>query len=76
MQVRVRRRNDAHIRVQRFRRTDPFELAGLDHAQKFRLQIERNVRDLIHEKRAFVRQLESAGAIRFRVGKRAFDVAE
>jgi hypothetical protein len=76
VQVRVRRRNDAHIRVQSFRRTNAFELAGLDHAQKFRLQVERNVGNLIHEKRAFVRQLESAGAIGLRVGKGAFDVAE
>ena len=75
-QVGVARRNDPDVRVKRFRRTDPFEFAGLDHAQEFGLLIERNVRDFIHEKRTFVRQLESPSAIRLGVGERAFDVTK
>ena len=76
VQIRVRRGNDADVRVQSFRRTDALEFSRLDHAQQFRLLIHRNVRDLVHEQRAFVRQLEAPGAIRLRVGKRAFHMAE
>ena len=62
--------------MQSFGRTNAFELTGLDHAQKFCLQIERDVCNLIHEKRALVRQFESAGAIRFRIGEGSFDVTK
>ena len=76
VQVRIRRGNDPDIRVQSFRGADALELAGLDHAQQFRLLIHRDVRDLVHEERALVRQLEAAGAIRLRIGECAFHVPE
>ena len=38
--------------------------------------IKRDIRDLIHEKRAFIRQLEAPGPICLRIRERAFDVTE
>ena len=76
VQVGVGRGNNPHIRVQGARGTDSLELARLDDAQQFRLLTERQVGDLVEEKRALIGQLEPAGAVRLRVGEGAFDVTE
>ena len=48
----------------------------LQHAQQLRLQLERDVADLVEKQRAAVRQLEAADPLRDRAGERAALVAE
>ena len=76
MHIGIGRGNEADIAASGFRRTDALELAGLEHAQQFRLLIERDVGDFIHEQRAAVGQLEPARAIGLRVGERALHMTE
>ena len=76
VRVRIRGRNDPHIRVQCFRRTNALELSGLNHAQQFCLLIHWHIGDFVHEKRALIGQLEAAGAICFRIGERALHMAK
>ena len=59
-----------------YRRTNALEFAGLDHAQKFRLLIQRNIRDLIHKKRALIRELEPSRPVGLRIGERASHMPE
>ena len=59
----VGRREDADVHVARARRADALELAGLEHAQQLRLQVERHVGDFVQEQRAAVGELEAADAI-------------
>ena len=62
-QIGVGRRDDPHVDAARARRADALELAGLEHAQQLRLQVQRDVGDLVEEQRAAVGQLEAADAI-------------
>jgi hypothetical protein len=75
-QVGVRGRKDAHVGAARARRADALELAGLEHAQQLRLQVERHVRDLVEEERAAVGHLEAADAVGLGVREGALHVAE
>ena len=75
-EVRVGRRDDAHVDLARARRADALEVAGLEHAQQLRLQVQRHVRDLVEEQRAAVGELEAADAIGLGVGEGALHVAE
>ena len=63
LDVRVRRREHAHVDLLRARRAEPLELAALEHAQQTRLLGRRDVRDLVEEQRAAVGELEAADAV-------------
>jgi hypothetical protein len=54
----------------------PLELTLLENAQKLRLQIERQVADLVEKQRTSVGQLEAAPLRGGRTGDGAFFVAE
>ena len=75
-EVLVRRRDDAHIGLQRFVAADAGEFALLQDAQDFALERQRHVADFVEEKRAAVALLEAADARAGRAGERAFLVAE
>ena len=62
--------------MQSLGRANALEFARLNHAQQFRLLVHRDVRDLVHEKSAFIGQLETSGPVRLRIGERPFDVTE
>ena len=76
VKVGVSRRNDTYVGVQRARRPDALEFAGLDDAQQFGLLIHRDIGDFIHEQCALIRQLEPSGPIGFCVGEGSFDVTK
>src|SRR2546421_6187897 len=76
LQVRVRRREQSHVRAPRLRRADALELSGLKDAQEFRLEVDGHVRYLVEEERSAVGQLEATDAVGLRVGERASDVAK
>ena len=76
VQVLVRRRDDAHARLQRRMAADPVVLAVRQHAQQPHLQVERHVADLVEEQRAAFGLLETSAALRLRAGERAALVAE
>src|SRR5437762_171222 len=75
-EVRVGRRDHANVDAARLGRSYALELAGLEHAQELRLQVQRNIGDLIEKQCAAIGQPEATGAIDFRVGECAADVAE
>ena len=75
-EIGIRRRDQAHVDLQRARRADAFELAVFEHAQQFRLLRQRNVRDLVEKQAAAVGELEAADAVAFGIGERAAHVAE
>ena len=66
LQVPVRRRDDAHVDLQRRRAADALEPLLLERAQNLRLQRQRQIADFVEEQRAAVRQLELAGLARRR----------
>ena len=70
LQICVGSRNDAHVCVQCFRGADTFKITRLDYAEQFCLLGERNVCDLVHEKRTFIRKFKSTGPVGLRVGER------
>ena len=72
----VRRRKNADIHAASGRRADALEFSGFQRAQKFGLQIHRNVGDFIEEERAGIRELESSHAVSFCVCVSALHVAE
>ena len=75
-EVRVGRRDDPDVDVARAGRADALEIAGLEHAQQLRLQVQRDVGDLVEKQRTAVGELETADAVRLGVGEGALDVAE
>ena len=72
----MRRCHDPHVDTLRPRAAEPLELLLLQHAQQLRLELERNVADLVEEERAAVGELEAADLLRDRAGERAALVAE
>jgi hypothetical protein len=58
------------------RLADALELAVLEHAQELRLQLQRQLADLVQEQRAFLGVLEIAGLVGAGAGERALGVAE
>ena len=68
--------NHAHADFEGLRATDPFELAFLQHAQQFRLQIQRQFTDLVEEDGSFVGQLEATHFLRERAGEGALLMTE
>jgi hypothetical protein len=75
-QVTVGRREHAYVDLQGFVRPDPLELSLVEKAQQLRLQLERQVADLVQEDRAAVSRLEPAGPAVERTRERAPLVTE
>ena len=63
VQIGIGRGDDPGIHPARARRSQPLELAGLDHPQQLGLLAERHVGDLVEEERALVGELEAAGVL-------------
>ena len=72
----VGRRDDADVHAARGRLADALDLAGLEHAQQGRLELGREVADLVEEDGAAVGGLEEALLVGRRARERAADVAE
>src|SRR5437016_5657698 len=72
----VRRGDDPDVAPDRLRAADPLELLLLEHAQELRLEVERQVTDLVEEQGAAVRELETADPSRDGTGEGAALVAE
>src|SRR5579864_752527 len=68
--------HQAEVRHQSARAAQALELAVLQHAQQFRLQLQRQVGYFVQKKRAFVRDLDPPDALADGAGERAFLVAE
>jgi len=68
--------DETHVDEDGARAAQALNLALLQGAQQFRLQIERQLAHLIEKERAFVRQLQAADFARNGAGKRALLVAE
>ena len=68
--------HQADIHANRLRAAQSLKLLFLKNAQKFGLQLERDIADFVQKNRAAVRQLEPADALRDRSGKRAALVPE
>ena len=75
-EVAIRRRHQPDVDADRPGAAEPLELLLLQHAQQLRLQLQRNVADLVQEQRAAVRELEATDALRDRAGERALLVPE
>ncbi len=76
LKVALRRREHAHVRLERAVAADPPELLGLEHPQELRLHVERKLADLVEEHRAAVGELERALARHVGARERAALVAE
>src|SRR5439155_5746941 len=76
LQVSVRRREHAHVDLQRLVSADAFELARLQEAQELHLRRQRDLAHLVEEERAAVRLLEAAFAPADGAGERALLVSE
>ncbi len=63
LEVAVRRRDDAHVDALRCDVADAPDLALLERAQELRLELERELADLVEEDRAAVGRLEGAFAV-------------
>src|SRR4029077_12360251 len=72
----VRRRDDPDVGPDRLRAPDALEVLPLEHAQELRLELRRDVTDLVQEERAVVRELEASGPSRDGARERAPLVAE
>src|SRR5437660_4848564 len=59
-EVAVRRGDEAHVDLDGLRTADPLELLLLQDAQQLRLELERDLADLVEEQRAAVGHLEAA----------------
>src|SRR6266849_4717638 len=72
----VRRGDDPDVAPDRVRAPDPLELLLLEHAKELRLEVQRQVTDLVEEQGAVVRELEAADPSRDGTGEGATLVAE
>ena len=70
LQIHVGRGNHAHVDRHAGARTEPHDLALLQHAQQLDLHRQRQVADLVEKQRAAVRGLEPAGLRAERAGTR------
>src|SRR5262245_7062910 len=74
--VSVRGRNDSDINFDRARASDALEFALLQHAEKFRLNGDRDFTDFVKEDSATVGQFKAAGPTADRTRKCPFLMAE
>src|SRR2546422_1109668 len=72
----VRGGDDPDVAPDRVRAADPLELLLLEHAKQLRLEVQRQVTDLVEEERAAVRELEAADPACDGTGEGATLVAE
>ena len=72
----MRRRDHADVDVDRLRLADAPDLAAIEHAQQLRLEVERELADLVEEQRAAVRGLDQALLVAGGAGEAALRVAE
>ena len=75
-EVAVGRGDHAHVDAVHAIAADALDLALLQRAQQLRLQLQRQLADLVEEQRAAVGDLELAGPIALRAGERARHVPE
>src|SRR6266478_7919751 len=75
-EIAVRRRDQPHVHLDGLRPADALELLLLEHPQQLRLELERDLADLVEEQRATVRDLESSDLLRDRAGESAALVTE
>ena len=75
-QVAIGRRDETRVGAQRARAAEPLELALLEHAKQLRLELERDLADLVEEHRAAIGQLEPADALSDGARERALLVTE
>ena len=75
-EIAVGGRDDAHVDLDRPRASEPLELAGFQHAQQLRLQVQRQLADLVEKERRAVRDLESPDLPRQRPRERSLLPAE
>jgi hypothetical protein len=61
LEVPIRRRDHAHVDLERQRAADALELLFLERAQDLRLQRQRQLANLVEKQRPSMRQLELAG---------------
>src|SRR6266446_3814485 len=76
VEVAIRRRDDAHVDAPRPRAAEPLEFLLLKDAEELRLELERDVADLVEEERPAVCQLEASDPLRDRAREGAALVAE
>ena len=76
LEVAVRRRDDADVHATRLRLADAADLARLERAKELRLELERELADLVEEHGAAVGRLERSGAIAVGAGEGAAHVTE
>src|SRR6202034_2423319 len=76
LQVGVGSRKQTHIHPPGLRGAYPFQIAGLEHSQQLGLLAHRDVGNFIQEDGAPIGELEAPDAVRARVRKRSFDMAE
>src|SRR5262249_60340009 len=76
LQVPVGGRDDAGVHLERFSATHPLEAALLEEAQQLRLQLGRQLADLVEEQAAAPRGLQAAGPVLPGAGERTAHVPE
>ena len=76
VEILVSRRDDAHVDLDRLMPTDTKKLAVGQYPQQPGLKCGGHIADFVQEKRAEVRLLKAAEALRRRTGKRALLVPE
>ena len=76
LEIVVRRRDDAHVGLERFIAADAGEFAFLQHAQDLSLQGQRHVADFVEKQRAAIALLEAAHPRAGGAGEGALFVAE
>src|SRR5271166_4289681 len=72
----MRRNYDSNVHGDRLIAADALDFAFFEHAQQFRLHVQRHVADLIEEDRALIGLLELADVAPRGAGERSFLVAE
>src|SRR5439155_6417813 len=76
VEIAVRRRDHPRVDVRRRRTADALEAVLLEEAQELRLQLERQLADLVEEERPAFRRLDASRLVLERAGERALHVAE
>ena len=76
LQVHVCCGHHPHVEPDRLATADPLDASLLQYPEELRLELHRQVADLVQEQRTSLRHLESAGPCRGGPGERAFLVAE
>src|SRR5882762_3207859 len=69
-------RQYSHIHAPRRGRADTLKIPRFQHAQKFCLQVKRNVRNFVQKQRAAIREFESSNTVGPCICERAFYVTE